>query len=71
VSEANPLKLLPGDNPQISKGDGDGPVKAYIQPSQMRCHRLEACAPSAVPAAQSQVEREPRLDMLYYGRSSV
>ena len=26
----NPVKLLSGGNPQIPKGDGDGPVQAYI-----------------------------------------
>jgi hypothetical protein len=28
--EARPTKLLTGGNPQIAKGDGDGPVQAYI-----------------------------------------
>jgi hypothetical protein len=27
---AKPVKLLSGGNPQIAKGDGDGPVQAYI-----------------------------------------
>jgi hypothetical protein len=27
---AGPVKLLSGGNPQIPKGDGDGPVQAYI-----------------------------------------
>ncbi len=27
---ANEVKLLSGGNPQIPKGDGDGPVQAYI-----------------------------------------
>ena len=30
MSEAKPVKLLSGGNPQIPKGDGDGPVQAYI-----------------------------------------
>jgi hypothetical protein len=30
VSDAKPVKLLSGGNPQIPKGDGDGPVQAYI-----------------------------------------
>jgi hypothetical protein len=25
-----PVKLLSGGNPQIAKGEGDGPVQAYI-----------------------------------------
>lgn len=29
-AEARPVKLLSGGNPQIAKGDGDGPVEAYI-----------------------------------------
>jgi hypothetical protein len=30
VSDAKPVKLLSGGNPQIPKGDGDCPVQAYI-----------------------------------------
>ena len=30
ASEAKPVKLLSGGNPQISKADGDAPVQAYI-----------------------------------------
>src|SRR5438034_894260 len=30
ASEAKPLKLLAGGNPQIAKADGDAPVQAYI-----------------------------------------
>jgi hypothetical protein len=30
VSDAKPVKLLSGGNPQIPKGDGDGSVQAYI-----------------------------------------
>ena len=30
ASEARPLKLLTGGNPQIAKADGDAPVQAYI-----------------------------------------
>jgi hypothetical protein len=30
ASEAKPVKLLSGGNPQIAKGDGDAPVQAYI-----------------------------------------
>lgn len=30
VSEPGVVKLLSGGNPQIAKGDGDGPVQAYI-----------------------------------------
>jgi hypothetical protein len=29
-ASASPVKLLSGGNPQIPKGDGDGPVQAYI-----------------------------------------
>ena len=29
-SQSRPAKLLSGGNPQIAKGDGDGPVQAYI-----------------------------------------
>jgi hypothetical protein len=30
ASEARPVKLLAGGNPQIAKADGDAPVQAYI-----------------------------------------
>ena len=30
ASEAQPVKLLAGGNPQIAKADGDAPVQAYI-----------------------------------------
>src|SRR5215831_3779711 len=30
ASEAKPVRLLSGGNPQIAKGDGDAPVQAYI-----------------------------------------
>ena len=30
ASEAKPLKLLAGGNPQIAKADGDAPVQAFI-----------------------------------------
>ena len=30
ASEAKPVKLLSGGNPQIAKADGDAPVEAYI-----------------------------------------
>src|SRR5437667_1515995 len=30
ASQARPMKLLSGGNPQIAKADGDAPVKAYI-----------------------------------------
>jgi hypothetical protein len=30
ASQAKPVKLLSGGNPQIAKADGDGPVQAYI-----------------------------------------
>ncbi len=30
AAKAKPVKLLSGGNPQIAKGDGDGPVQAYI-----------------------------------------
>lgn len=38
-------KLLSGENPQIAKGDGDGPVQAYIEAvpgwKQDVCRRLD------------------------------
>lgn len=53
-------KLLSGGNPQIAKGDGDGPVQAYIAaaPGWKRdvARRLDAIIMRAVPHARKAVK---------------
>jgi hypothetical protein len=53
-------KLLSGGNPQIPKGDGDGPVQAYIaaMPDWKRDvgRRLDALVEQAVPGVRKAVK---------------
>jgi hypothetical protein len=59
--------LLSGGNPQIAKGDGDGPVQAYIAAmpdwKQDIGRRLDALIGSAVPS----VEKAVRWNSPFYG----
>jgi len=59
-SKAGPVKLLSGGNPQIAKGDGDAPVKAYIAaaPGWKReaCQRIDALIVRAVPKVKKAVK---------------
>ncbi|MDH5821698.1 DUF1801 domain-containing protein [Luteimonas sp. RD2P54] len=59
--------LLSGGNPQIPKGDGDGPVQAYIEamPGWKRevGERLDALVEKAVP----KVRRAVRWNSPFYG----
>jgi hypothetical protein len=52
--------LLSGGNPQIAKGDGDGPVRAYIaaMPGWKRCigRRLDALIVGTVPGVRKAVK---------------
>ena len=60
-------KLLSGGNPQIPKGDGDAPVRAYIaaMPGWKRAigRKLDALIVKAVPAVQKAV----RWNSPFYG----
>ena len=53
-------RLLTGGNPQIAKGDGDGPVQAYIaaMPDWKRAvgARLDALVARAVPGVRKAVK---------------
>lgn len=59
--------LLSGGNPQIAKGDGDGPVQAYIaaMPAWKRAigERLDTLIEKAVPGVQKAV----RWNSPFYG----
>jgi len=52
--------LLSGDNPQIPKGEGDGPVQAYIAAvpgwKQEVCRRVDAIVSEAVPGVRKAVK---------------
>ncbi len=60
-------KLLTGDNPQIPKGDGDGPVQAYLAaiPGWKRdaARRVDALVVSCVP----KVRKAVRWNSPFYG----
>ena len=60
VSEAKPVKLLSGGNPQIAKADGDAPVQAYIaaMPGWKRDlgKRLDALIVRNVPGVRKAVK---------------
>jgi hypothetical protein len=66
-SARNPTKLLSGGNPQIAKGDGDAPVRAYIaaMPGWKRDvgRRLDALIARTVPG----VRRSVRWNSPFYG----
>jgi hypothetical protein len=55
-----PVTLLSGGNPQIPKGDGDGPVQAYVaaMPGWKRAigERLDALIGEAVPGVRKAVK---------------
>ncbi len=60
ASEAEPVKLLSGGNPQVAKADGDAPVQAYIaaMPGWKRDlgHWLDALIVRTVPAVRKAVK---------------
>jgi hypothetical protein len=66
-SEAKPVRLLSGGNPQIAKADGDAPVQAYIaaMPGWKRDlgHRLDALIVRTVPGVRKAV----RWNSPFYG----
>ena len=67
ASEARPVKLLAGGNPQIAKADGDAPVQAYIaaMPGWKRDlgKRLDALIVRSVPG----VGKAVRWNSPFYG----
>jgi hypothetical protein len=58
--DKTPVKLLAGGNPQIPKGDGDGPVQAYIaaMPGWKRAvgERIDAVVAREVPGVRKAVK---------------
>jgi hypothetical protein len=67
ASDAKPVKLLSGGNPQIAKADGDAPVHAYIaaMPGWKRDvgRRLDALIERTVPGVRKAV----RWNTPFYG----
>ncbi len=67
TAKAKPVKLLSGGNPQIAKGDGDAPVRAYIaaMPGWKRDlgKRLDALIERQVPGVRKAV----RWNSPFYG----
>ena len=67
ASQAQPVRLLSGGNPQIAKADGDAPVQAYIaaMPSWKRevGRRLDALIVRTVPG----VSKAVRWNSPFYG----
>jgi hypothetical protein len=66
-AEPGKVKLLSGGNPQIPKGDGDGPVQAYLDAmpgwKQPLGRHLDALIVRAVPGVQKAV----RWNSPFYG----
>lgn len=66
--KAGEVRLLSGGNPQIAKGDGDGPVQAYIaaMPGWKRAvgARIDALVMATVPDARKAV----RWNSPFWGR---
>lgn len=64
-------KLLAGDNPQIAKGDGEAPVKAYIEAvpgwKQNVCKRLDQLITKNI----SGVTKAIKWNTPFYGRKEL
>lgn len=57
---AGKVRLLAGDNPQIPKGEGEGPVQAYLDAipgwKQDRARQLDALITATVPKVRKAVK---------------
>ncbi|MFA7594799.1 MAG: DUF1801 domain-containing protein [Novosphingobium sp.] len=60
MAKDEPVLLLSGGNPQIPKGEGDGPVQAYIAAvpgwKQDICRRVDAIVTERVPGVRKAVK---------------
>ncbi len=67
VPVAGKVRLLAGDNPQIAKGEGEGPVQAYLDAipgwKQARARQLDALITATVP----QVRKAVKWNSPWYG----
>lgn len=60
-------KLLSGGNPQIPKGDGDGPVQAYIEAMPDWKHPIGRRLDDLITDAIPQVRKAVRWNQPFYG----
>lgn len=60
-------KLLSGGNPQITKGDGDAPVQAYIAAMPGWKHDVGAQLDALITQALPDVEKAVRWNSPFYG----
>lgn len=61
------IKLLSGDNPQIPKGDGDAPVRAYIAAMPSWKQRVGAMLDAAIERAVPDVRKAVKWNTPLYG----
>lgn len=61
------VKLLSGGNPQIPKGDGDGPVQAYIAAMPGWKHDIGAQLDLLIEAAVPGVRKAVKWNTPFYG----
>ncbi len=67
ASQAEPVKLLSGGNPQIAKGDGDVPVQAYIAAMPGWKSELGRRLDALIVQAAPQVRKAVRWNSPFYG----
>lgn len=63
------VKLLSGGNPQIAKGEGDAPVRAYIAAMRGRKQAIGERADGLIEAAVPGVRKAVRWNSPFYGAS--
>lgn len=66
-TDDRPVVLLPGGNPQIPKGDGDGPVQAYIRAMPGWKRDLGVRLDALVVEVAPQVRKAVRWNSPFYG----
>lgn len=66
-TDERPVVLLSGGNPQIPKGDGDGPVQAYIRAMPGWTRDLGVRLDAVVVEVAPQVRKAVRWNSPFYG----
>ena len=61
------VKLLSGGNPQIAKGDGDGPVQAYLSALPGWKHDVGRALDAIIVRAVPQVKKAVKWNSPFYG----
>ena len=67
TSSAKPPRLLSGGNPRIAKGDGDGPVQAYLRASPGWKGDVGAWVDGVVTRAVPGVKKAVKWNSPFYG----